>query len=133
VSGAAASVVDALAAVAESDPAPLDVAADLTVETDGREVRIDSFTDQVMVELPSMGVALSLLRQAGVRRGTLAGVAGVLAAADLTARVRIRGTEAAVVGADAAPGRTGRRLSPHVEIRPGGAALAALGEISGAL
>ena len=121
-------VATALDAISEADLAPLDVRADLTVAIEGEneDLRVRSQTDTLLVDVPSVGVALGLARRSS---GLLPGVADVLAAADLTVGVAIDGTGVAVLGADARPGPLARRIGPHVEIRDKGVAKALLGAI----
>ena len=121
-------VATALDSISEADLAPLDVRADLTVAIEGEneDLRVRSQTDTLLVDVPSVGVALGLARRSS---GLLPGVADVLAAADLTVGVAIDGTGVAVLGADARPGPLARRIGPHVEIRDKGVAKALLGAI----
>lgn len=91
----------------------LDVNADLTLSLDGDELEVESYTDRVVVDVPSAGVATRVFRRTG---DVLPEVARVLAAADLTAVVRMSGRSVAVLGAAARPGRFGRRLDAPVEL-----------------
>lgn len=121
-------VATALDSISEADLAPLDVQADLTVAIEGEneDLRVRSQTDTLLVDVPSVGVALGLARRSS---GLLPGVADVLAAADLTVGVAIDGTGVAVLGADARPGPLARRIGPHVEVRDRGVARVLLGAI----
>ena len=121
-------VATALDSISEADLAPLDVQADLTVAIEGEneDLRVRSQTDTLLVDVPSVGVALGLARRSS---GLLPGVADVLAAADLTVGVAIDGTGVAVLGADARPGPLARRIGPHVEVRDRGGARVLLGAI----
>lgn len=115
----------ALVAIADEDLAPLDVSADLAVSIDGHEVTIEAATDRLHVAVPTVGIAATLVRRA---RGVLPEAARVLAAADLTAVVRVRGTVVAVLGAEARPGRLGERLDAPLQVSADGALTAAIRE-----
>ncbi|EMA47872.1 hypothetical protein [Halococcus saccharolyticus] len=115
----------ALATIADEDLAPLDVSADLAVSIDGHEVTIESATDRLHVAVPTVGVAAALVRRA---RDVLPGAARVLATADLTAVVRVRGTVVAVLGAEARPSRLGERLDAPLQVSADGAFTATIRE-----
>jgi hypothetical protein len=117
------SVAILLEAMAEADLAPLDVEADLALRVDSEAVRVRSRTNEPLVDLPSMDLALALARRGGRH---LPEVASVLAAADLTVGIAIEGTGVAILGAEAKPGVLARRVGPHVEIREGELASALL-------
>jgi hypothetical protein len=114
---------DVLGAIADADLAPLAVEADLTIGVEGEELRITSRTNRLLVDLPSARVALALARRGG---SSLPAIAGVLAAADLSAGIAIEGTGVAVLGAEADPGPLARQVGPHVEIRANALARALL-------
>lgn len=115
----------ALAAIADEDLAPLDVHADLAASIDGHEVTVEAATDRIHVTMSTIGVAATLVRRA---RGVLPGAARVLAAADLTLVVRVRGRIVAVLGAEAKPGRLARRLDAPLQISADGALTMAIRE-----
>ncbi|WP_049903406.1 hypothetical protein [Halococcus agarilyticus] len=115
----------ALAAIADEDLAPLDVQADLAASIDGHEVTVEAAANRIHVTVPAVAVGATLIRRV---RGVLPGAARVLAAADLTLVVRVRGRVVAVLGAEAQPGRLGRRLDAPVQISADGALTAAVRE-----
>lgn len=115
----------ALAAIADEDLAPLDVSADLVASIDDHEITIEAATDRIHVTVPTVGVAATLVRRT---RGVLPGAARVLAAADLTAVVRVRGRVVAVLGAEARPGRLGKRLDAPFQVSADGVLTAAIRE-----
>lgn len=101
----------------------LDVAADLTVTFEGEPLHVESYTDHVVVTLPSLALARSLLGRHGERIGD---VAGLLEAADLSAEVRVRSRPVARLGVGVTPGVLGRRLGwGPVRLRPLGIVLLA--------
>lgn len=107
-----------------ADRAPIDVTADLALAVDGEPVRVESYTDLVTVELPSVRTALRLFRRHGDRAGD---VPGLLAAAGLTVEVAVDGTPVVRAGADAEAGWLERRLGYRsVRLRPLGCLLATL-------
>ena len=81
--------------------------ADLTVERDGVAFTVRGYDDLVAVDLPSFGAALDLWRDGPVE-GTDA--VATLAAAGLTAEIRVRGAPVARLGADAVPSPLAKRL-----------------------
>ncbi|MFC6836392.1 hypothetical protein [Halomarina ordinaria] len=94
---------------------PVDVAADLSLTIDGQPITVESYTDTVVVDLPSVRAAYALARSGWSRLDrTLA----VLTDLDLTVLVCIDGTAVARLGADAHPGAV-ERLAP-VELLPAG-------------
>ena len=115
----------ALAAIADEDLAPLDVQADLAASIDGQEVTIEAAASRIHVAVPAVAVGATLVRRV---RDVLPGAARVLAAADLTLVVRVRGRIVAVLGAEAQPGRLGRRLDAPVQVSTDGALTAAVRE-----
>ncbi|PSQ67228.1 MAG: hypothetical protein BRD24_01035 [Halobacteriales archaeon SW_9_67_24] len=115
----------ALAAIADEDLAPLDVQADLAASIDGQEVTIEAAAGRIHVAVPAVAVGATLVRRV---RDVLPGAARVLAAADLTLVVRVRGRIVAVLGAEAQPGRLGRRLDAPVQVSADGALTAAVRE-----
>lgn len=105
-----------------ADRAPIDVTADLVLTVDGHPVRVESYTDLVTVDLPSVRAAVRLLTRHGDRGGALP---DLLAAAGLTVEVTIDGTVVARVGADADAGLLERCLGySRVGVRPLGWLLA---------
>ena len=107
-----------------ADRAPVDVTADLALAVDGEPVRIESYTDLVTVDLPSVRTAVRLLRRHGDRAGD---VPDLLAAAGLTVEVTVDGTAVARAGAEADAGAIERRLGYRaVRLRPLGCLLATL-------
>lgn len=112
-----------LAAVVAARPA-LDVTADLSLDVDGTPVDVESSTDRLLVDVDSVRALVRVLRATG-GRSRLRRTARLLAAADLTADLRVAGRSVALVGADADPGALGRRLG-GVEVRAGGLVAAAL-------
>jgi len=98
-SGATPSEV-AAALARHADQAPVDVSADLTLTIESQPIRIESYTDLVVVDLPSVRVASPLYR--GLRRHLDAGDS-VLRTLDLTVEVRVDGTPVARVGSGARP------------------------------
>ena len=98
--------------------------ADLALAVDGEPVRVESYTDLVTVELPSVRTAVRLFRRHGDRAGD---VPGLLAAAGLTVEVAVDGTPVVRAGADAEAGPLERRLGYRsVRLRPLGCLLATL-------
>ncbi|EMA07645.1 hypothetical protein SAMN05443574_106162 [Haloarcula vallismortis] len=83
------------------------VDADLTVERDGVAFTVRGYDDLVAVDLPSLGAAFSLWRDRPVQGRS---VAAALAAAGLTAEIRVRGAPVARLGADAVPSPLAKRL-----------------------
>jgi hypothetical protein len=102
----------------------LDVTADLDVRLDGEPLRVEAYTDLVVVTLPSLSLGRRLLGHHGDRS---ADVAGLLDAADLTAEVRVGPRPVARLGADVRPGLLERRLGlGATRLVPAGLLLAAL-------
>lgn len=118
----------ALRAISEADLDPLDVYANLTVAVDGEAIRIESRTNRPLVDLPSIGVAVALVR-AGA--GLVEEVPALLTAADITAGIAIRGTGVAVIGADAEPGPLADYLGYDIELRSNGLARTLVEEVRG--
>ncbi|MEF8829310.1 MAG: hypothetical protein V5A49_09755 [Haloarcula sp.] len=83
------------------------VDADLTVERDGVAFDVRGYDDLVAVDLPSFGAALALWRDRPVEGMD---AAAALAAAGLTAEIRVRGAPVARLGADAVPSPFAKRL-----------------------
>ncbi|GGK60981.1 hypothetical protein [Haloarcula sebkhae] len=83
------------------------VDADLTVERDGVAFTVRGYDDLVAVDLPSFGAAFDLFRDRPVEE---ADAAVALAAAGLTAEIRVRGAPVARLGADAVPSPLAKRL-----------------------
>ncbi|PSQ11495.1 hypothetical protein BRC93_05370 [Halobacteriales archaeon QS_5_70_15] len=104
--------------------APIDVTADLALAVDGEPVHVESYTDLVSVDLPSVRTAVGLLRRHGDRADY---VPDLLAAAGLTVEVTVDGTAVVRAGADADAGPLERRLGYRsVRFRPFGCLLATL-------
>lgn len=98
------------------------VDADLTVERDGIAFTVRGYDDLVAVDLPSFGAAFDLWRDRPVT-GTDAATA--LAAAGLTAELRVRGAPVARLGDDAVPSRLVKQLGlGPIELFVDGALLA---------
>ncbi|MEF8791944.1 MAG: hypothetical protein V5A61_17575 [Haloarculaceae archaeon] len=107
-----------------ADRAPIDVTADLALAVDGEPVRVESYTDLVTVDLPSVRTAVRLLRRHGDRAGD---VPDLLAAAGLTVEVTVDGTAVVRAGAEADAGPLERRLGYRsVRLRLLGCLLAAV-------
>jgi hypothetical protein len=103
----------------------LDVTADLTATVGGGTVHIESYTDRVFVDLPSVGAARRLYGRHGDRFERLP---PLLAAADLTLEIQVDGRTVAVVGPPERGGRVERALGyPGVSLRPTGVVRALLG------
>jgi hypothetical protein len=83
------------------------VDADLTVERDGVAFTVRGYDDLVAVDFPSFGAALDLWRDRLVGGRD---AAAALAAAGLTAEIRVRGAPVARLGADAVPSSLANRL-----------------------
>ena len=83
------------------------VDADLTVERDGVAFTVRGYDDLVAVDLPSFRAALDLWRDRLVEGRD---AATALAAAGLTAEIRVRGAPVARFGADAVPSPLASRL-----------------------
>lgn len=79
---------------------PVDVAADLTLTIDSQPVNIESYTDTILVDLPSVRVGVALLR---TERSRLPELNRVLHDLDVTVLVQIDGTPIARIGAAARP------------------------------
>jgi len=93
---------------------PLDVDADLTVETDDWTGTVRGYGDLVVVDVPSLSAARSLAR-------TVAPIADSVADAGVTADLRVRGVCVATVGPDVTPGILSRALGlAPARVRPGG-------------
>jgi hypothetical protein len=123
VSDRQSSFVDTLQGVARAGPV-LDVQANMSVTVDGTDLAVSTVGDRLRVQVPSLAAGVRLLR---AERGRLPDLSESLAAAGLTAEVRIGDAVVAVVGADAAPGFLSGLLSlGPVEVRPTEAVAAAL-------
>lgn len=93
---------------------PLDVDADLTVETDDWTGTVRGHGDLVVVDVPSLSAARSLAR-------TAAPMADPVADAGVTVDLRVRGVSVATVGPDVDPGLLSRVLGlAPARVRPGG-------------
>lgn len=82
--------------------APLDVSADLTVTVEGQPISVDSYTDVVRVDLPSLRVLLALSRVER-RRTHVERLDRLLRTVDLTLDLAVDGTRIARLGADTDP------------------------------
>jgi hypothetical protein len=111
-----------------ADRAALDVNADLELRFDGGTVHVESYTDHVVVTVPSASVGVRALRKGGAARLRRAGVApDLLAAAGLSAELRVGSRTVARFGAGVTPGPLARALGwGPVRLRPGGLVLAAV-------
>ena len=102
---------------------PLNVMADLALSVDGEDVRVVADGDVIAVELADVRAARKLLRVAPMglpRAERLRQLHDALAAAGLTAEVRLYGEAVARLGKGAQPGRTSRLLRlDRLEVRPG--------------
>jgi hypothetical protein len=114
-------VTDLASAVA--DRPGLDVTAELSVSVDGTAVDVESYTDRLLVDVDSV-CAIARLAAATGGRSRIRRTSRLLAAADLTAELRVAGRPIALLGADAVPGVLGRRLG-GVELRTVGLVAAA--------
>jgi len=104
-------------------PDPLSVSTDLSVAVDGTDVAVRSTGDRVLVDVPTLGAAVDVLRS--VPRERLTAFSATLRAADITIEVRVRESPVVVVGAGAHPGVVSRRLGvAPAEFRVGGALVA---------
>ena len=93
----------------------LDLKANLSVTVDGVDIAVTADDDRLRVQVPSVLACVSVL-SATPEEGLA--LPAALAAAGLTAEVRVGSAVVAVAGADAAPGRLARLLSPGpVEVR----------------
>lgn len=79
---------------------PVDIAADLTLTIDSQPINIESYTDTILVDLPSVRVGVALLRTEGTR---LPRLDRVLRDMDVTMVVQVDGTAVARLGAAARP------------------------------
>ncbi|WP_254543415.1 hypothetical protein [Halomarina pelagica] len=84
---------------------PVDVTADLTLTIDGQPIAVESYTDTVLVDLPSIGAARAVARS-GLRRADR--LDRLLHDLDVTVVFRIDGTPVARMGAAARPGPVAR-------------------------
>lgn len=117
---------DPSAAVADlaRDGPPLDVTANLSVSVEGVDLAVSSVDDRLRVQVPSLRAGAAVLRAAPAGGSPLP---SVLAAAGLTAEVRVGSAVVAVLGSGAASGGLGRFLSAGpVEVRVRGLVAAAL-------
>jgi hypothetical protein len=102
--------------------APVDVDADLTLTVEGQPISVESYTDLVRVDLPSVRVARTVLRSAGGTR-RLDELDATLRTMDLTVDVAVDSVRVARLGALAEPQLPS--VAP-VEIDLAGAARAAV-------
>lgn len=82
--------------------APLDVSADLTVTVEGQPISVESYTDVVRVDLPSLRLLLALSRVER-RRTHIYRLDRLLRTVDLTLDLAVDGTRIARLGADTSP------------------------------
>jgi len=108
--------------VATAGRAPVDVEADVTLTVEGQPISVESYTDLLRVDLPSVRVARTVLRTAGGTRG-LEELDATLRTLDLTVDVAVDSVRVARVGALAEPQLPS--VAP-VEIDVGGALRAAV-------
>ncbi|MFB6178049.1 MAG: peptide ABC transporter ATP-binding protein [Halobaculum sp.] len=102
--------------------APLSIATDLSVTVDGERIDVRSTGERLFLEVPSVAVALQLLRDGETYTDDLS---SVLQFTDLTVEVRVRGATVAVLGSGARAGPLSRELGvAPAEIRVGGAVAA---------
>jgi hypothetical protein len=120
-------VTDTISAVAElaSQRDPLDVTADLTATLDGEAIKIESFADEMFVNLPSVGTARRLWAYHGDDAGR---VPELLGAAGLTVEIHIDDRPVASIGPPGSGGFLAGLVGfDGLSIRPGAAVLAVLG------
>ena len=98
----------------------VDVTADLTLTVESQPIAVESYTDTILVDLPSVRVGLALLRTEVARPRW---IDRTLREFDLTLVVQVDGTPVARIGADADPQL--ERLAP-VELVGRGALRAAV-------
>lgn len=82
--------------------APLDVSADLTLTVEGQPISVESYTDVVRVDLPSVRVLLALSRIER-RREHVARLDRLLRTIDITLDLAVDGTRVARLGAGTDP------------------------------
>ncbi|MWG35210.1 hypothetical protein [Halomarina oriensis] len=80
--------------------APIDVNADLTLTIDSEPIAIESYTDTVLVDFPSVRALARVVR---TERGRLQSLDRVLAETDLTVAVLVDGIAVGTLGARARP------------------------------
>jgi hypothetical protein len=93
------------------DRAPLDVSADLTLTIDSEPIAIESYTDTVLVDFPSVRALASVAR---TERGRLPSFERLLRETDLTVVVLVDGVPVGTVGARASP--QSNRLPVEVDL-----------------
>jgi uncharacterized protein (DUF3820 family) len=86
----------------------LDVTANLTATVDGSPIRIESYTDRVFANLPSIYLMWFLYDRYGSQTRSLA---ALLVAAGLTLVIQIDGRTVATIGRDAQSGPLTRLLA----------------------
>lgn len=84
----------------EPEREPVDIAADLTLTINSQPIKIESYTDTILIDLPSVRVGVALLRTEGTR---LPQFDRILRDLDVTVVVQVDGTPVARLGADARP------------------------------
>jgi hypothetical protein len=128
-------VTDPLAELRDrlADHEPLDVSADLELRVDDERVTVESYTDRLVVTVPSFGAGWRLFRGLpfdadGGGRVDATDLAGLLASTGLSAELRIGPRPVARLGAGVTPGLLARvaGLGPF-RLLPGGLVGAVLG------
>lgn len=111
-----------MSAVATAGRAPVDVKADVTLTVEGQPISVESYTDLLRVDLPSVRIARTVFRSAGGTRG-LEELDATLRTLDLTVDLAVDSVRVARIGALADPQLPS--VTP-VEIDVGGAFRAAV-------
>lgn len=94
-----------------TERAPIDVAADLTLTVDSEPISIESYTDTVLVDFPSVRALYTVARSEG---GRLPSVQRLLRDTDLTVVVLVDGVTVGTMGPRASP--QSRRLPVEVDL-----------------
>lgn len=116
-------VLAVLEAAANDSPA-LAVEANLSLTVDGTKLAVSAPTDRLRVQIPSLTAAASLF---GSERERAPALSRAMAAAGVTAEIRIGDAVVAVLGEEALPDPvTASLFGEGVEFRPGGVLAAAL-------
>jgi hypothetical protein len=110
-----------------ADRPALDVNADLQVQVEDDTLHVESYTDRVVVTVPSVTAGLRVLRGGGLERlGSIESVTDLLAATGMSAEVRVGPRPVARLGADVTPGLVARAVGwGPVRLSPLGLLLAA--------
>lgn len=93
---------------------PVDVTADLTVTVESQPIAVESYTDTILVDLPSVRVGVAILR---TEAGRLRPLDRTLREFDLTLAVLVDGTPVARIGTNADP--QVERFAPVEFVAPG--------------